>query len=145
MSKFNVKVTGLSVVDGEAGITGWRTLAHFDCRLLGLQMRGCSLVLSPQGELVPNPPGIRGPNSHRRAVHIIDRKLSEQLVKAVLPIYEALGGTWRAPAAPSATDAPTPIDRHAVTATLLAAGAPVSMRGADVAEGAPASGAGTTA
>ena len=67
-------------------------LAHFDCEIGGIALKGCALVRTRQGGLVAWPPNLETADKWR-SVQIIDDPLRHQLMEAARVAYRALGGT----------------------------------------------------
>ena len=67
-------------------------LAHFDCQFGGIALKGCALVRTRQGGLVPWPPNLET-DEKWKSVQIIDDSLRHQLMEAARVAYRALGGT----------------------------------------------------
>lgn len=116
MSKVNVRVTGLTVVDRPPNERGYQVLAYFDCKVWGLRLRGCQLFATPEGEVTVGPPSIPGPEGQRRAVEILDPFLRVRMIEVAMPSYRMLGGGWQEVVERSATcppdiSAPVEVDR----------------------------------
>lgn len=124
----NVRITGMTVVDKEPNEHGFRILAYFECKLWSLRLVGCTMLVSPEGDLRVSPPRIPGPLGERKAIHITDENLRERLIAKALPVYWALGGTWKAETPPLA-GVRTANTRSEVVSALLNAGAPIATRG----------------
>ena len=90
----DVTITGLNIVARpRPNAGGSRILAHFDCKVAGIELRGCVLVRTNKDGMVAWPPKLEGPEAVRRSVAFVDDALRHALMSSARDVYRMMGGT----------------------------------------------------
>ncbi|AWJ85184.1 hypothetical protein TSH58p_17700 [Azospirillum sp. TSH58] len=93
MSDPLVRVSGLSLLDGEPDERGRLPLACLDVLVGGVWLHRCTLVRAEGGELAVQPPAVFGKAFARRAERGTDHAAWAAVNAAALAAYRTAGGT----------------------------------------------------
>lgn len=93
---YDVKITGINIINGRpwAHGDGFRFLAHFDCEVGGIAIRGCTLHRTEVGGLVAGLPKLSTARGELRigALHIVDEALRHGMMSVAREAYISFGG-----------------------------------------------------
>ena len=90
MSDFTI--TAMSIIDSEAGPSGYRVLASYDLTVNGIMMAGCVLVEGPDS--LVSAKGVRGktPKGDKISAQFTDPALQRAITQRTAETYTALTG-----------------------------------------------------
>lgn len=86
-----VRITGLSLINARPWTNGELPLAHFDCEVRGLQIRGCLLIRGNRNYRICTPK-VEGPCGEANTIKIIDPDLRTEMTDAAMSMYRQFGG-----------------------------------------------------
>lgn len=90
MTENLIMITGINLA--RCRKQGRRIVAHFDCEIVGIEIKGCALIRTEQDGLTIGLPQLDTLQA-QRGVKIVDNKLRNAVTRAAREAYKKMGGT----------------------------------------------------
>ena len=90
MTEKLIAITGINLE--RCGKQRRRLIAHFDCEIVGIEIKGCTLIRTEQNGIAIGLPQL-DTLAAQRGVKIVDNRLRAAVTRAAREAYQKMGGT----------------------------------------------------